>query len=203
MNQYINGMNEIKLGDEQKKEIIRHAKQGSRKQLFPFKKAISALAVTCALAAVMIFGIPLLQNLGNRTANGFMITAYAADGSSYSVERAVEFPLGKYQVTMSSVPGFPLKILYTQADYILLTVSEGELLLWTTPDGRVLAQGKELEIKSGETVYWTPMQAENHEPMARKCTLLLKAYKDEAEIASNSIQINSDDSFTYTGRLTK
>jgi len=204
--QYINGMNEIKAGDELKREIISRVKQNNANRLsqgFPFRKVISVLTAVCVLITVIVFGIPFVQNRSNRAEDAFVITAYAADGSAFKLTPAVDFLLGKYQVTMSSVPGFPLKVLCAAADTIQLTVTDGEFLLWSTSDWKVRNQGKELQIESGETVYWTPLQESNTETIARNCTISLKAFKNNQELGSTSIKIESDDHFTYTGRLSK
>ncbi|HZW49399.1 MAG TPA: hypothetical protein VFF80_04615 [Bacillota bacterium] len=205
-NQYINGMNEIKADDELKKTIINRVKQNNAKRLsqyFPRRKVISVVAVACLVISVIIFGIPFVQNRSNRAENAFIITAYAADGTTFKLNPAVDFLLGKYQVTMSSVPGFPLKVLCVAADAIKLTVTDGEFLLWSSSDWKVRNQGKELQIESGETVYWTPLQGSNTDTLARNCTISLKAYKNNQELGSTTIKIESDDRFTYTGRLSK
>jgi hypothetical protein len=211
---YINGMNEIKADDELKRKIISSGKQSSSKQVshfFTLKKAMVVVAAACAFALFISFGLPFVRNDSNSIKQGpagvtplfagFVITAYAADGTPVEVKPNVDFPLGKYQMTMSSVPGFPVNIVSDNADTIKLTVTDGGLLLWSPPTYKVLYKGKKLDIKSGDTVYWTPMDEAGSDAIAAKCTLVIKAYKNNEILGGTSIKIASDDNYVYTGRL--
>lgn len=212
-NKYINGMNEIIADDELKRKIISCVKQNDSKQIlhfFTLKKAVTSIAAACIFTLVMTFGIPFIQN-GSYSAkqgqsgvqsvfDGFVINVYAADGTPLEIKPNVDFPLGKYQMTMNSAPGFPLKIVCNDADTIKLIVTDGEFLLWASPDWKVNNKGKELEINSGDTVYWTPLKGADN-TIANNCNIVIKAYKNNKELGSNSIKIESDDSYTYTGRL--
>lgn len=213
-NKYINGMNEIKADDEFKRKIISNIKQSNSKKIsrfFTSQKVITAVAVACTFAIIILFGVPFIQN-GSDTLrkgqsemqslfDGFAITAYAADGTSIEVRPNVQFPLGKYQMTMSSVPGFPITIACEKADVIKLTATDGEFLLWIPPDWQVYNKGKELAIKSGDTVYWSPSKEGNTSAIATNCNLVIKGYKNNIELGSNSIKIELDGNYTYTGRL--
>ncbi|MEW6042483.1 MAG: hypothetical protein AB1633_13270, partial [Elusimicrobiota bacterium] len=213
-NKYINGMNEIKADDELKRKIISSVKHNGHKNrslFFTLKRTVVSIAAACIFALVITFGVQFIQNDSDMARqkqsrvqslfHGFVITAYASDGTPFEIKPNVEFSLGKYQMTMSSVPGFPLKIVCNEADTVKLTVTDGRFLLWASPDWQVRNKGKELEIKSGDTVYWTPLKGENTDTIATNCNVVIKAYKSNKELGSNSIKIGSDDDYTYTGIL--
>lgn len=213
---YINGMNEIKADDSLKIKIINSIKEYKPKQtthLFVLKKAAALMAVACTFFLVIAFGSQYIQNKDNGINEdqstvetifpGFVITAYAADETHFEIKPNVAFPLGKYEMTMSSVPGFPLKIVCNGTDIIKLTVTDGEFLLWASPDWRVYNKGKELEIKSGDTVYWSPLKEINSDSITRSCTISIKAFKNNKELGSNKIKIESDNNYSYIGRLSR
>lgn len=215
-NKYIDGMNEIKADEELKRKIISNVKQDSSRQasrFFTFKKAAAAVAIAFAFIMVVSVGIPIVQNYSHMEKqgqskvhslfNGFVITAYAEGGAPVEVKPDVEFTLGKYQLTMSSVPGFPVKIVCDEADTIKLTATDGDLLLWAPPEYKILNKGKVLEIKSGDTVYWSPMSEASSNVAATNCTLVIEAYKDNEKLGSNTIKLSSDDGYTYTGILSE
>jgi hypothetical protein len=215
-NKYINGMNEIKADDRLKIKIINSIKECKPKQithLFVLKKTAALMAVACTFVLVITYGIQYIQNKDNKINQGqstvetlfpgFVITAYAADKTHFTIKPDVDFPLGKYEMTMSSVPGFPLKILCNGADIIKLTVTDGEFLLWAPPAGKVYNKGKELEIKSGDTVYWSPLKEINSHSITSSCTISIKAFKNNKEQGSNTIKIESDNNYSYIGRLSR
>lgn len=219
-NKYINGMNEVKADDNLKRKIINNIEENNFSEsafaqpshLFTFKKAVAVIAFVCTFAFVMTLGLPNFKNnntknvpkLGVKKAfHDFVITAYAADGTTFNIKPNVEFSLGKYQMTMSSVPGFPLKIVCKDADTIKLTATDGEFLLWAPPNFKVQNKGKELEIKSGDTLYWSPQKSSNSNTAASNSTILIKAYKGKKEIGTNSIKIQSDNTYSYVGKLSE
>lgn len=215
-NKYINGMNEIKADDNLKRKIINSVKQNNSKQssrFFALRKTTIAIVAACAFAIVIIFGVPYIGSKENNTKqgqsevktlfNGFTITAYAAGGTPFEIKPNVDFLLGKYQMTMSSVPGFPLKIVCNDADTIKLAVTDGEFLLWSPPSGQVHNKGKELEIKSGDTIYWTPLNETKTDVITANCAILIKAYKNNKELGNNTIKIESDKDYSYIGKLSE
>jgi len=215
-NKYINGMNEIKADDSLKIKIINSVKESKTKHItrfFVLKKTAALIAVACTFVLVITYGIQYIQNKDNKINQSqstmktlfpdFVITAYAADETHFTIKPNVDFPLGKYEMTMSSVPGFPLKIVCNGADIIKLTVTDGEFLLWAPPDGKVYNKGKKLEIKSGDTVYWTPLKEINSDSITSSCTISIKAFKSNKELGSNTIKIKSENNYSYIGRLSR
>jgi len=211
-NKYIDGMEEIKADGKLKRKIMHSVKQDKQaSRFFTFKKAVATVAITCTFVLVISFGIPFIQNNSHMEEqgqlkehslfDGFVITAYAVDGASIQVKPNVEFTLGKYELTMSNVPGFPVRIVCDKANTIKLTVTDGELLLWTPPDYEVYNKEKVLEIKSGDTIYWSPMSEANSNTIATDCILEIEAYKDNEKLGSNRMEIKSDNNYTYTAIL--
>ncbi|MDF2671281.1 MAG: hypothetical protein K0R67_3587 [Paenibacillus sp.] len=216
MNSYRDGMNEIQADEALKEKMIREirASRSSRsKGAAPFptlRKASVVLGVACILTWIAAFGLPLLQNIGSDPSmpgqarpffSGFVITALAADGTPVEVKPNVTFPLGQYSPLMSSVPGFPIRIVVEEADLIQLRVTDGNLLSWTPPNFQVRNKGRETDIRSGDTIYWSPLTGSSDSPIATNCTIEIKAFKNNKEMGTRIIEIRSDTKYLYTGKL--
>jgi hypothetical protein len=166
--------------------------------------------MACSFALILSFIIILTGNENNTDKqsqplslfSGFVVTAYAADGTTVEVKPNVEFTLGKYELTMSSAPGFPVKIICDKAEIIKLSVTDGGFILWKPEDSKINYMGKNLDVKSGETVYWSPM-SEGSTKIASSCTFTMEAYKDNNKLGTNTINIESNNNFAYTGKLMK
>lgn len=215
-NKYIDGMNEIKADEEFRKKIISSIQKDNSKQVlhfFTFKKAAAIVGVACSLTLDISFGIPFFQNYSHTTKqgrnvtqslfDGFIITTYANVGIPVVVKPNAEFALGKYELTMNSVPGLPVKVVCDEAATIKLTVTDGELLLWKPLDPIVINKGNTLEIKSGDTVYWSPLNETSSNILATNCILTMEAYKNNEKLGSNTIKIKSNDNYSYSGRLSE
>jgi hypothetical protein len=202
-------MNGIKMDDELKQSII--SKIGSS-STFPqirvrtFRSKVAMISTACVIVFLLIIGGPLILLNGNQTNSGpstlfsgFVITAYAADGTPLVVKPDVDFPLGQYSMFMSSVPGFPVTIVSKDADQISLRTSEGELLLWNSSDSKVIHQGEEAIVKSGDTIYWSPLVDGQ---VATESMFEITAYKDKKKLGSTVIEIKSEDHVTYKGKVT-
>ncbi|MGM0884858.1 MAG: hypothetical protein ACQEXQ_27935 [Bacillota bacterium] len=200
MNRYIDGMNEIKASDELKKSIINDAKKYQSKG-FAFQKTTALLAAVCTFILLAMFGLSFLQpNSDKPLFDGFVLTAYAADGTPVEIKPNVGFPLGKYQMTMSSVPGFPINIVSGEADVISLRATDGSFLLWTPPASKVVNKGTQLEIKSGDTVYWSPLSDGVNKTVAKSAIEVI-AYQNDKELGRRTIEINRKDDYSYSGIL--
>jgi hypothetical protein len=206
---YVNEMNGIKLDDELKQSIISKVSSStaaSQKGARTFRSKVSMISTACVIVFLLIFGGPLILHNSDQTNsgpstvfNGFVITAYAADGTPLMVKPDVDFPLGQYSTFMSSVPGFPVTIVSKDADQISLQTSDGELLLWNPTDSKVIHQGKEAIVKSGDTIYWSPLVDGQ---VTTESMLEITAYKDKKKLGSNVIQIKSEDHVMYKGKVT-
>lgn len=206
---YVNGMNEIMVNDELKQSIISKVSSStaaSQKGARTFRSTVFMISAACVIVFLLIIVGPLILHNGDQTNsgpstvfNGFVITAYAADGTSVVVKPDVDFPLGQYSMFMSSVPGFPVTIVSKDADQISLRTSEGELLLWNPSDAKVIHHGEEAIVKSGDTIYWSPSVDKQ---VVTESMLEITAYKDKKKLGSNVIEIKSEDHVTYKGKVT-
>ncbi|MOA64525.1 hypothetical protein D3C78_1906030 [compost metagenome] len=62
-------------------------------------------------------------------------------------------------------------------------------------------KGKEITIQSGQTIYWSPLTGNQNVSAAATSKLEVKAFKNKKELGSQTIDISSDDSGAYTGKL--
>lgn len=213
-NKYIDGMNEIKADEVFKRKIINNIDQDNfqnNMRAFTFKPIVITMLAICAFTLVTFIGNPFFQS--NNTAkqgkkqnaalslfNGFEITTYANTETPVEIKPNVEFVIGRYNPIMSNVPGFPLRITCDKAEIIKLTVTDGEFLLWANPI--VTNKGSTLEIKSGETIYWTPISGKSNSSIPN-CTLTIEAYKNDSKLGSNIINIKSDSNGNYSAIVSK
>lgn len=214
-NKYIGGMSEIKADEELKNKLLNINKiKNQSKYYFSNLKIASIFAI--AFIFVLFFNVclPYMQNvlktneaittktpIAKKIFGGFVITAFAADNSSFEVKPNVDFLIGKYQLVMSSVPGFPLKIECDDAESIKVSITDGELLLWNSSDSKIHNKGKELIINSGDTIYWAPLQEDSSNTLTSSSTVNIIAYKGDKEIGKNIIKIEAVDRISYMGRM--
>ncbi|MEV5029541.1 hypothetical protein [Paenibacillus sp. LPE1-1-1.1] len=208
---YVNGMNEIKADNELKQRIINKSITSAaepRSVARAFHSKAAMIAVSCMIIFLLAVGGPLVLHNNDQENpatlfSGFVVTAYAADGAQIVVKPDVTFPLGQYAMYMSSVPGFPITIGSKDADKIEVKTSEGELLLWNPADPIVKYQGKETTVKSGDTIYWSPMvEGAPSQSWGTEGILEITAYKDMKKLGSGRIEIKMEDYYMYTGKLT-
>ncbi|WP_040952235.1 hypothetical protein [Gorillibacterium massiliense] len=208
---YAEGMGEIKADDRLKADLIRRLSQ-ERERMGNTGRYRGTLHRTaywmaaCAVALVIfLFGLPNLQGTEHLSETGrpfhrFVLTAYAADGSSFEIKPQVEFLLGRYSPLMSSVPGFPLKAEAEGADRIEWMASEGNFVLWNPPDYKVYNKGQSVSLRPGETLYWSPLD-EGAQTAAEKSAVTVTAYADGKKVGSAQIEIASDKDYFYKGKL--
>ncbi|OWR29597.1 hypothetical protein CDO73_15550 [Saccharibacillus sp. O23] len=206
-NEYAKAVEEIRASDELKQSIVRRALSDSsvpRTSVAPFRRRTAMVAV--AAAFVLLFAIvgPLWlrgNDSGRAPAwfDGFAVTAYAADGAPINVKPNAEFPLGRYSMFMSSVPGFPVAVSAEGADRIEIRASAGELLSWSPSDSRVRGQGDRMDLKAGETFYWSPLR-ETGSSAADSAELEMTAYRQNEKLGSGRIEIKADDGGLYMAK---
>lgn len=208
---YVNGMNEIKADNELKQRIINKSITSAavpRSVARTFRSKAAMTAVSCMIIFLLAVGGPLvLHNKDQENPatlfSGFVVTAYAADGAHLVVKPDVAFPLGQYSMYMSSVPGFPITIGSKDVEKIEVRTSEGQLLLWNPADPIVKHQGKEATVKSGDTIYWSPMvEGDPSQSAATEGIIEITAYKDMKKLGSSRIEIKLEDDYMYKGKLT-
>lgn len=214
MNKYIQGMEEIKADERLKCEIINNIKFNyDKKKILALRlqKLISIFALTSIFIIIMIFGFPFFHNNRSTTTqsgkqqlfSGFIVMAYGENKVLTEIKPNTKFLLGKYSLTMNNVPGFPMKIVCSDADTIKLTATAGEFLLWTPENPNIQSKGQKFEIKSGDTVYWSPLDNKELSKSVADCSIAIKAYKASKEIGSNLIKINEDDNHVFNGVILK
>jgi hypothetical protein len=124
------------------------------------------------------------------------------NNQSLEVKPDIMFPTTEYRVTDSSAPGLPIFITAEGADVIKIQATSGNLLLWNPPDYKVHNKGLELKIKSGDQIYWSPMDGENKqidEPQDTKITVM--AYHNNKQIGTSIVEIHKNDLGVYTGEI--
>lgn len=213
INNYVDGMKEIKADENLKQKIIYSIKESKNIEApiaFRFKKIAAVAAIACTFIIIIIFGLHPFSNLvstkqapanNSVIASSLAITAYASDGTSQNMKPNVDILIGKYSLAMSSVPGFPFKVTCAKSNTIKITATSGEFISWTPSNGKIEYRGKSLEIKSGSTIYWSPV-AHGNDTVAENCKISIKANNKTSATFESSIQINCDN-YSYTARLIK
>lgn len=206
-NKYAEAVNEIRASDELKQSIIRQTASDAsvtRRSARILRRKTAMIAVAAAFVLLLAIGGPLWLR-GNDSErppawfDGFAVTAYAADGAAIDVKPNAEFPLGRYSMFMSSVPGFPVSVSAEGADRIEIRASAGELLSWSPSDSRVRRQGDRMDLEVGETFYWSP-PSETESPAVASAELEITAYRQNEKLGKGRIDIESDDEGLYTAK---
>ncbi|MBP2002247.1 hypothetical protein J2Z69_003319 [Paenibacillus shirakamiensis] len=204
---YVNGMNKIIMKDELKQLIIKNVERNSPvSQPLAVINHCKVVMVSISLITIFLFiGVAFFIQMGSQNTSspfgGFVVTAYAADGTSSEVKPNVEFPLGKYSLFMSNVPGFPIKIVAKDADEIKVLTIKGQILLWNSNDGQINLKGKTATINSGELFYWTPLIAGEQSKLEKNTLVNVTAYKNNKKLGSSKIEIKLDENNIYKGIL--
>lgn len=172
------------------------------------RRKAAVFAASCALLLLLAAGASIqLPNAGRESGSAgfyrnFFLTAYAADGNPIPVSPDAVFPLGRYSLWMSSVPGFPLTLGCTDAQEIRVEVSEGKLLSLDRAASKVMVLGKETAVDPGATLYWSPLpEGSSPSSPAKNITLELTAYKGGEKLGSSTVEIQTADGVSYTGKL--
>lgn len=113
-------------------------------------------------------------------------------------------PIDGYSPTMSSVPGFPLKVEFdidgpmTNISAIKFIANKGSFLV-VGEDMKVINLGKIAEL-SGKPLYWTPLGEDNEMVKRAKITAIVSYFDKYVEVAkSTSVRIykNKDGMYTF------
>lgn len=124
-----------------------------------------------------------------------LLTEDEAAGSGASDGISVELPVSRYTTVSSSEPGMPIRTLCPAADEISINTDAGTFLTYSPPYYKVYEHGKHLNIKSGDTVYLSPL--DEYGEISAKITVNIYAYKNSREIGRAVIVIGLTDSY-YT-----
>lgn len=104
----------------------------------------------------------------------------------------ITFPLDKYAMVMSSVPGFPIEITEENNTFPLtVTASSGKLLVMEGLTGnQVRSSGTSLEVKQASTIYWSPLAS----PPVSEATITVtsQALYSNSTAGSASVHIVQD-----------
>lgn len=107
----------------------------------------------------------------------------------------VTSPIDYYELTMSSVPGFPIKINVSEAysdttHKVQFITDKGNLLTWENSDVKIY--GKQLRVNlSDTTVYWSPNDCEE---TYEGCTVSVEVIDESNNVvASEKFHIVSED----------
>lgn len=74
-------------------------------------------------------------------------------------------------------------------------------MTWSPPSSKVVHQGKSMQTASGTTLYWSPNDENNGNPIAKKSIVSVIAYKNKQELGRRVIEIQSTDNLHYSGVL--
>ncbi|OMC69175.1 hypothetical protein BK126_15555 [Paenibacillus sp. FSL H7-0326] len=118
-------------------------------------------------------------------------TSISSESDQYSPLQ-ITFPLDKYAMVMSSVPGFPIEIREENTSFPLtVTASSGKLLVMDgSPGTQVRLSGTSLEVKQASIIYWSPLAS----PPVKETTITVtsRALRSNSAAGSASVHIVQD-----------
>ena len=151
---------------------------------------IGASVIILALGLALSFLVPTGES------ETLTVTVFSNDWSKLTLKPGVETPLNEYLASDSDVPGFPLLVTHTDADDIQLAVDAGTLFTWGAPDYVADSKGPEYAAESGDTVYWSPFDADN--ALVPQCTLTVTARQGGAGISQLRLIIRQTSETGYS-----
>ncbi len=133
------------------------------------------------------------------------VTAYAEEWKATSLQPGVAIQLNAYSPAQSSVPGLPFIITVVSDDLgkdsLRVDVDAGSLITWVPPDYTVKQRGTTYVLSSGDTIYWSPLDAKGA-PVAQ-CTMIVTAYDSENQAHAVTVAISQTKDFSYTAEIIK
>ena len=132
-----------------------------------------------------------------------IVICLAACGDSW-IKPKITSTIDEYSLTMSSVPGFPIKVGVTfdgpsaSITSIVLITNKGSFVEWGD-DNKVINLGKEAKL-AGKKIYWTPVGEDNEIVDGAKITAIVSYIDKIIEVAkTTSIRIyqNKDGMYIF------
>lgn len=127
----------------------------------------------------------------------FAVTVYTDGWEETVLAPQVTAALNKYSPAQSDVPGLPFIITAlsedVNADGLRIDVDAGSLITWGPPDYATKQRGRTYVLSSGDTIYWSPLDANG--TAVPVCTMTVTAYgRDETAYAATVAIVQVKDS---------
>lgn len=104
----------------------------------------------------------------------------------------IKLGLAKYNLAMSSVPGYPIEFELDNIDYLNIDVTNGTILNWDKDTGKVDNLGNTYKLSNNGTLYFNVNINTN---------IKITGIKNKNKVLEKSITISSDDDFNYYATL--
>ncbi len=104
----------------------------------------------------------------------------------------VKLGLEKYNLAMSSVPGYPIMFEINNLDYVEISVNSGSISLWDKDTYKVTNLGSNYKLTNTKNLYFNV----NNETIIQ-----IKGFKDNKEVFEKNIEISMDEDFNYYALL--
>ncbi len=133
------------------------------------------------------------------------VTVYAVEWKETVLQPDVTIALNEYSPLQSSVPGLPFIITAGGEDLgkdsIRVDVNAGSLITWNPPDYSVKQRGNTYVVSSGDTVYWSPLDAQGD--AIGQCQMTVTAFDSENQAHAVTIAISQTSDYNYTAEIKK
>lgn len=167
-----------------------------RRKKYKMNKLLKYAAVSFSMFLLVLFGGVRLNNkesLLEKDNSGVMKVFAYTYASEEKLEKKelkdnIKIGLEKYNLTMSSVPGYPIFFEINNLDYIQISVSNGSISLWNKDTYKVSNLGNNYKLTSTKDLYFN---------VNNKTNIEIKGIKDNKQIFEKNIEISMDDEFNY------
>lgn len=167
-----------------------------RKKKYKMDNLIKYAALSVSIFVIALFVGAILNNkesLLEKDNSGVMKVFAYTYTSEEKLEKKelkdnIKIGLQKYNLAMSSVPGYPINFEIDNLDYIQINVSNGSISLWDKDTYKVSNLGCNYKLTSTKDLYFNVNDKTNIE---------IKGIKDNKEIFEKNIEISMDDNFNY------
>ena len=170
-----------------------------RKENVKIQKVIKYAVVPICMVFILFLGISMNTNqIDSKNYIGTMkVYAYTMSEDN-RIEQTelrdnVKIILKKYNMTISSVPGYPNMFEMDNIDYIHIEVINGSISLWNCHTGEVKNLNNNYDLYDNATIYFN---------VNDNTQIKLTGIKDKEEVFKKNITISMDDAFNYYATIT-
>jgi len=170
-----------------------------RKERYQMSKIIKYSIASVCLLLVAFIGISLSKGtdiLENNIIGAMKVYAYTISEDK-KIEKTelkdnIKLGIANYNLTMSSVPGYPIIFELDNVDYLNIDVTNGTILNWDSNTGKVDSLGNTYKLSNNDTLYFNVNINTN---------IRIIGIRNKKEVFEKNITISSDDDFNYYALL--
>lgn len=160
-------------------------------------KMLKYAIMPLCLILIVILGLLIKDDdkvLENTNVGTMKVYAYTKGENKKSEKKElkenVQLGLSRYNLAMSSVPGYPIEFELKNLDYIMINVTDGEMFTWDNKEdgtGKINTLDNNYKLTKSGVIYFK---------VNENTIINIKAYENKKEAFMKKITISSDNHFS-------